>query len=84
MKAKRISQREARRLRKELSRLREAVDRQLSAWTSEYPGGVCLGTHDQAQIADWVRVAQLCGRAVVVRQEKTTLRFMACMPLTRS
>lgn len=62
-----ISQREARRLRKRVEELEELEDKRRQAWKSEYPGGVFLeGISVQAWTYASLRTARKLGHAVVV------------------
>lgn len=56
----RISQREARRLKKENELLREELRNQRHVWSSEFPGGVHVGIINNP--ADLIRVAVLTSR----------------------
>lgn len=62
-----ISQREARQLRKRVAELEREQDRQRNAWATEWPGGVHIRTVTVDEAArEAVRVSRLLGHAVVV------------------
>lgn len=76
----RISQREARRNRKEVARLRDVIYRQRKAWSAEYLGGIEIHRHkfDNSWASEVVRTARKLGHAVVViGDDSETLRFVA-------
>lgn len=82
---KKISQREARRLRKRVQVLQEAENARRRTWAQDYPGGVEIArtewqTHEAIPTA--VRTARKLGHAVVVMGADSTglLRFIA-LPL---
>jgi hypothetical protein len=74
---KRISQREARLLKKEVERLRREIGRQRQVWCQDYFGTeIARGTWDH--VAPAVRVARALKHAVVVIGDSTNeLRFVA-------
>ena len=76
-----ISQREARRNRKELERLREQIRRQRSVWSQDYMGGVEIGMAEFASehsLPVSVRTARKLGHAVVCIGDDTgKVRFIA-------
>jgi hypothetical protein len=76
----RISQREARRMRKELRELRERDVARVRAWSKDYVGGVCIVTMEAGDVAlTAIRTARALGHAVVVTHSATerTLYFNA-------
>lgn len=78
-----ISQREARRLRRRVQQLETAEIKRRSAWSSEYPGGVniCNILYSQDDFhAVAIRTARKLGHAVVVVERSGELNFMA-LPL---
>ena len=77
-----ISQREARRLRKRVAELERREEARNGQWSSEYPGGVNFWNL-KADPGTWnaVKVAQLLKHAVVVKtSDDVTLRFYAIVP----
>jgi len=77
MMAKRISQREAHRLRKEVERLSLTIRRQRLVWGQEYIG-VELSRCTFKEGADAARVARKLGHAVVVLGDSSdVMRFVA-------
>lgn len=83
--AKRISQREARRLRKRVEELERQQNQQRSRWAQEFVGGTQIATdqHGNAQspVPVAVRTARMLRHAVVVVGDETAnLRFFA-LPL---
>lgn len=63
----RISQREARRLRKEVVQLREIEDKRRRSWSADYPGGVNLvNVVVQPDVHAIIKTARKLGHAVVV------------------
>jgi uncharacterized protein (DUF2384 family) len=74
---KRISQREARRLQKQVEFLTRQLANQRSTWRQEYIGTE-IGRADIEQTARAVKVARKLGHAVVVvGDDSNTLRFVA-------
>lgn len=63
-----ISQREAKRLRKELAELRRRDEGRQQGWSADYPGGTRLGSRTLPR--DWlsgrIEAARILGHAVVV------------------
>ena len=84
MRAK-ISQREARRLKRQVEELMEREESRLSRWTSDWPGGVCLGSMPRER--DWlsgrIEASRMLGHAVVVLEKDGTLKFYA-VPLEKT
>jgi hypothetical protein len=78
-----ISQREARRLRKRVEELEAMEDKRRMAWRSEYPGGVFLeGIAVQPWTYAALKTARKLGHAVVVTTNgENTLQFYA-LPLS--
>lgn len=76
-----ISQREARRNRKELERLREQIRLQRSAWSQDYTGGVEIGRGEwstEHALPVSIRTARKLGHAVVCIGDDTgRVRFVA-------
>ena len=79
-----ISQREARRLRKRVEELEQLEDSRLKAWKSEYPGGVFLtGISVQPAVHAMAKTARKLGHAVVVTTNgDTELHFYALKQAT--
>ena len=78
-----ISQREARRLRKRVDELERQQLQRLSRWASNYPGGVVLGSirRDKDCLTGRIDAAHMLAHAVVVRQgEQGEITFFA-LPL---
>lgn len=76
-----ISQREARRLRKQVAAFEELEMRRLRSWASEWPTGVEItnAVYDQTgAIPTAIRTARKLGHAVVVVENAGALRFVAC------
>lgn len=80
-----ISQREARRMKKRLVELEQMEDRRRQSWRSDYPGGVNLvNIVAQSDVHAMIRTARKLGHAVVVTHNGTSeLQFYA-LPLVRS
>jgi hypothetical protein len=82
--AKRISQREAHRLRKRLEELDSLENRRANAWASEWPMGANIGrvkVSADSYIAGAIRTSRLLRHAVVVTcDESGTINFHA-LPL---
>lgn len=75
---KKISQREARRNRKELAMMRASEETRLSRWGSEYPGGVNILTLNLSnESAAVVKTAQLLQHPLVARIDGFTLYLYA-------
>lgn len=78
---RRISQREARRLRKRVNALESAIENQRRRWSQEYVGGVEIGRAEwekTGSIPVAVRTAHKLNHAVVVVGSDTGLiRFVA-------
>jgi hypothetical protein len=77
----RISQREARRLRKRVSELELAEDKRRRSWASEWPGGVevasCKWNRDDV-VPVAIRTARRLGHGVVALENNDGLvRFVA-------
>ncbi len=67
MAAKRISQREARRLRRELTELRQQIDHERNTWRSDWPNATHLRAFEAPPLVyEAVRVARELGHAVIV------------------
>jgi len=66
-----ISQREARRLRKRVQELEKLQADQRNRWAADYPGGITLGTISRSK--DWltgrIDAARMLGHPVVVTQD---------------
>lgn len=82
---KRISQREARRLRKRVAELEDLENQRRRTWIQEWPGGVNIISATYAngteQVPVAIRTARKLGHAVVVLGDDTgNLRFVA-LPL---
>jgi hypothetical protein len=79
-----ISQREARRLKKRVEELEEMDNKRRQAWKSEYPGGVFLeGIAVQPWTYATVKTARKLGHAVVITTNgENTIQFYA-LPLSR-
>lgn len=76
-----ISQREARRLKKRVEELESAESRRRNAWASDWPGGVNVWTTGEWE--DAARVFNVCrklGHAVVAVPDGKIVRFYA-LPL---
>ena len=78
MSALKISQREARRLRKRVQQLeREQVER-TRRWSKEYPGGVHIKTWTPSEVdVEACRVASALGHALVLRYDNGKLYLYA-------
>lgn len=79
--ARLISQREARRLRKEVVELRERERVRLAVWSSDYPGGVHIDTVriNSTEVAIAETAAKL-GFVIVAKPANNTLRLYAVKP----
>lgn len=76
----RISQREARRLKKRVAELELVLTAQRSTYSQVWPGGVDIGRHTftGTAVPEIVRTARRLGHAVVaVGDETDTIRFIA-------
>ena len=78
-----ISQREARALRKRVAELETVLDRQRNAWRAEWPNGVNIATVSHHETAVVAHVARKLGHAVVVTTDGDVLRFFA-LPIDRA
>jgi len=78
-----ISQREARRLRKRVDELEEVIRKQHMNWVRDWPGGVHIGTIDctHKDYDTKVGVARKLGHAVVVTGHKSDALEMFALPL---
>ncbi len=79
----RISQREARQLRRRVQALERVLEAQRGNWNCDWPGGTfigCVRLPEPSTLAESVRVSRLLGHAVVATQEAGQLRFFA-LPL---
>jgi len=75
--ARKISQREARRLLKQVELLTSQMKKQRNTWNQEYRGTE-IARVDATETSAAVRVARKLGHSVViVGDDTTTLRFMA-------
>lgn len=76
-----ISQREARRTRKELAELRDAQYKQRNRWSSDYPGGTHIETLNltKEEVAA-IYTAQKLGFAVVAKINGDDLLIYAVKP----
>lgn len=75
-----ISQREARRLRKRLTELESAIQQQRRVWGQTYTGGTEIARHSFPHdfVPEAVKVARKLGHAVVaVGDDTDTVRFVA-------
>jgi len=74
-----ISQREARRLKKRVAELEQKERDQRSNWCRTYPGGICLGTWTMD--VDWFRgrleAARMLGHPLVVTLDQNKASFYA-------
>lgn len=72
-----ISQREARELKRRVARLENELDRQRNAWATEWPGGAHIRTVPVDDVTrEAVRVSRLLKHAVVV-----TINSNGCLNL---
>lgn len=75
---KKISQREARQLRKEVAELKAVLRSQHIHWSKDYPGGVHLTTIGLSDVgAAKLLTAQRLSHALVARAENNELRIYA-------
>jgi len=71
-----ISQREARRLRREVKRLEEVIREQRRYWATEWPNSTVLGRLAvPSETQAMVRTARILKHAVVVTLEGENLKF---------
>ncbi len=80
--ARKISQREARKMRKRLAELDQMERVRRNRWASDYPGGVhltSLTVSDQA-MAGRLAASNLFGAALVAKFDSGTLRIFAILP----
>jgi len=77
-----ISQREARALRKRVAELETEIGRQRNAWSAEWPRGIDIARIAYHETAVIVHVARKLGHAVVVTTDGDTLRFFA-LPIAK-
>jgi N-acyl-L-homoserine lactone synthetase len=76
-----ISQREARRMRRELEALKETIREQRRVWSSDWPGGVNIDQFDADEAtAATISTARKLGHAVVCTVSSHKLYFYA-LPL---
>jgi hypothetical protein len=79
-----ISQREARRLRKRVQELEAAQRHARNRWSSDYPGGACLGCIDRDK--DWlsgrIEAARLLGHAVVITENNEGRLTFHALPIS--
>lgn len=82
--SKRISQREARRLRQRVDQLERAIERQRASYAQEWFGGVNIASHQMPDsVAACIRTArQLKHAVVVIGDDSDSIRFMA-LPLPK-
>ena len=73
--AKKISQREARRLQKQVSELQNKIGAIQRPWTNDYPGGAHIATYVHQALCDTVKVANKLGHPVVVTVRNGELYF---------
>lgn len=81
-----ISQAEARRLRRRVAELEKAENDRRNRWSLDYPEGAHLGSvrRDSDWLTGRIDAARMLGHAVVVTQEENaTIRFYA-LPLPRT
>lgn len=75
MSSSRISQNEARRMRKELRALQARDVARARAWSAEYPGGVCVASMEANDVAlTAIRTSRALGCAVVVTSSASDRR----------
>jgi len=74
-----ISQREARRLKKRVQELELLHAQQHRLWGAEYPGGVSLGRLKLSR--DWlmgrIEAARLLGHAIIITEAENEIHFYA-------
>ena len=86
MSARKISQREARRLRKRVNELEADVELRTRQWGSSYPGGVHItsfGVAGNPEERGAMESAQKLGAALVARCTDKTLMIFAVLPKAR-
>jgi len=75
---KKISQREALRLRKRVNQLLKERHEARSPWANEYPGGVNFATVNMgAELTSKMELAEKFSDTVVVKRSGATFRFYA-------
>lgn len=81
----RISQREARRLRKRVDELELTIDAQRREWSSSYPGGIHIGniTPTCADPKIQIATARRLGHTVVVVNDGQGLLMLYALPLPK-
>ena len=77
-----ISQHEARALRRRVNELETVLDRQRNAWALEWPGGVHITSLVHNDTAALVMLARKLGHAVVVTTYRGELQFRA-LPIAK-
>lgn len=80
-----ISQREARRLRKQLRELEQRDNRRSNAWAQDYPGGTVIATISLAALPkenSAISTARKLKHAVVAISDGDLVRFYA-LPIAR-
>jgi hypothetical protein len=76
-----ISQREARRLKKRVDELEREIDGQRRNWSNDWPGGVHIATAENEKAnAEKIQVARKLGHAVVATDAGDRIEFRA-LPL---
>ena len=67
-----ISQREARRLKRRVEILEGIIKRQRNNWSEDYPGGTHLGklTRERDWLSGRIESARMLGHAIVVTEHK--------------
>lgn len=79
-----ISQREARRVRKRVRELEEMENKRRMTWKSDYPGGVFLvGINVQSNVHAMAKTARKLGHAVVVTTNGENELQLYALPLAR-
>lgn len=82
-KQRRISQREARRLKRRVAALERAEDLRRVSWSQDYPGGTeltrCTWDNAKAEVPLLIRTARKLGHAVIAIAENSSgcVRFIA-------
>lgn len=82
----RISQREARRLRKRVAELESGIEKQRRVWGQEYIGGVQIASSKWAEdspVPAQVKVARKLGHAVVVSGDDNQTLYFHALPLSK-
>ena len=78
---KKISQREARELKKRCYELEGILDCQRSGWARNYPGGVHIASvHVPPEAYAIIKTARLLGHAVVVVQTENEAAMLFALP----